>query len=207
MMNSRHRGAVRSARQAELFAASTPLPEGLDYRPDLLRAREETELAQELGALPFAPFDFHGYLANRRVVGFGYSYDYASRQVREAAPIPAFLSPLRDRVAAFAGRPADVFAQVLINEYRPGAGIGWHRDRAQFGEVVGVSLLAPATLRFRRKSGSGWERESLLLDPRSAYRLSGPARHDWQHSIPPLDRHRYSITFRTLASRRGPVAN
>lgn len=170
------------------------------YRADVLSAHEEEGLARELEQLPFKPFDFQGFLANRRVVSFGYRYDYGSRSVVEAAPFPAFLEPLRRRVAAIFGRPEDAFRQVLINEYRPGAGIGWHRDKAEFDEVVGVSLLAPAVLRFRRKAGETWERASLTVEPRSAYLLSGPARREWEHSIPALDRLRYSITLRTLVS-------
>jgi 2OG-Fe(II) oxygenase superfamily len=66
--------------------------------------------------------------------------------------------------------------------------------------VVGVSLLAPCTFRFRRKSGDRWDRQSVTIEPRSAYMLSGPSREVWEHSVPPFDQHRYSITFRTLAS-------
>jgi alkylated DNA repair dioxygenase AlkB len=176
------------------------LPEGLRYHPDILSVEEEEELARELGALPFKPFDFHGYLANRQVVSFGYRYDYGSRSVVEAAPFPLFLVPLRRTVAALFDRPAEDFRQVLINEYRPGAGIGWHRDKAQFDEVVGVSLLTPCALRFRRKMGETWTRASLTVEPRSAYLLSGPARTVWEHSIPALDRLRYSITLRTLVA-------
>jgi hypothetical protein len=89
---------------------------------------------------------------------------------------------------------------VLINEYLPGAGIGWHRDKPQFGEVVGVSLLAPCLLRFGRKLERRWERASVPIAPRSAYRLAGPSRSVWEHSIAPLDRLRYSITFRAVAA-------
>ena len=110
---------------------------------------------------------------------------------------------MRQKIAEAFDRPAEAFEQVLINEYRPGAGIGWHRDKAQFDEVVGVSLLAPCTFRFRRKRGDGWDRVSLTVEPRSAYLLSGPSRTVWEHSIPPLDHHRYSITFRTIGSSRG----
>ena len=115
---------------------------------------------------------------------------------------PAFLEPLRRKVAAIFDRPADAFRQVLINEYRPGAGIGWHRDKAQFDEVVGVSLLAPCNLRFRRKAGETWDRRvRLTVEPRSAYLLSGPARREWQHSIPALPRLRYlASTLRTLVA-------
>jgi alkylated DNA repair dioxygenase AlkB len=191
-----------SPAQPDLFGAPKDPPEGFRYERELLTADEEAALARELAGLAFEPFDFHGYLANRRVVGFGFRYDYARRSVAAAPPIPAFLAPLRQRIAAFAERPPEAFVQVLINEYRPGAGIGWHRDKPQFGEVVGVSLLAPCTLRFRRKDGESWERRSLSAEPRSAYLLTGAARSVWEHSIPPLDRLRYSITFRTLAQGR-----
>jgi len=196
----RRAGPSANPAQTDLFAAPNGLPEGFRYHADVLTAEEEDELARELGALPFKPFDFQGFLANRRVVSFGYRYDYGSRSVVEAAPFPPFLEPLRRKVAAIFGRPAETFRQVLINEYQPGAGIGWHRDKAQFDEVVGVSLLAPCVLRFRRKAGEGWERASLNIEPCSAYLLSGPVRTEWEHSIPALDRLRYSITLRTLVA-------
>jgi alkylated DNA repair dioxygenase AlkB len=186
----------------DLFGRSNSLPDGFRYQADLVSAGEEESLARELAALPFEPFDFHGYKANRQVVGFGFRYDYGSRQVIDAPPLPSFLDPLRGKIADTFGRKAEAFQQVLINEYRPGAGIGWHRDKPQFDEVVGVSLLAPCMFRFRRRNGDGWDRVSLLVEARSAYLLSGPSRTVWEHSIPPLDRHRYSITFRTLAAGR-----
>jgi alkylated DNA repair dioxygenase AlkB len=164
--------------------APTRLREGFRYRPDVLSVEEEEAFARELSALPSKPFDFQGFLANRQVVSFGYRYDYDRRAVVEAPSFPAFLEPLRRKVAAVFDRPGDTFRQVLINEYRPGAGIGWHRDKAQFDEVVGVSLLAPCTLRFRRKAGEAWDRASLTIEPRSSYLLSGPARTIWEHSIP-----------------------
>ena len=201
-MNASSRRPARPASpsaRTDLFAP-TGLPEGFRYHPDVLSVEEEEALACELGALPFKPFDFQGYLANRQVVSFGYRYDYDRRAVVEAAPFPSFLVSPRRKVAAIFDRPADAFRQVLINQYRPGAGIGWHRDKAQFDEVVGVSLLAPCVLRFRRRSGETWNRASLTVEPRSAYLLSGPARTVWEHSIPALDRLRYSITLRTLVA-------
>jgi alkylated DNA repair dioxygenase AlkB len=197
---SRRRARHSSSTQADLFAAPDGLPEGFRYHPDILSFEEEEALVRELAELPFKPFDFQGFLANRQVVSFGYRYDYNSRAVVEAAPFPSFLASLREKAAAIFGRQADAFQQVLINQYRPGAGIGWHRDKAQFDEVVGVSLLAPCSLRFRRKAGETWDRASLTVEPRSAYLLSGPARTKWEHSIPALDRLRYSITLRTLVA-------
>ena len=185
--------------QPDLLDGAGRMPEGFRYLADLISVAEEDSLARELEALPFKPFDFHGYEANRQVVGFGFRYDYSRREVVEAPPVPSFLEPLRLKIGEAFDRPAGTFEQVLINEYRPGAGIGWHRDKPQFAEVVGVSLLAPCNFRLRRRSGKAWDRFSLTVAPRSAYMLSGPSRTIWEHSVPPLDRHRYSITFRTLA--------
>lgn len=185
--------------QGDLFAAAPAAPEGFRYQPGLIGAEEEAALVAALATLPFEPFDFHGYKANREVVGYGWAYDPARRAIAEAAPIPAWLHGLRARAAAFAGRPAEAFVQVLINAYRPGAGVGWHRDRPHFGEVVGVSLGSASPFRFRRRDGEGWARRTVIVEPRSAYLMTGPARWDWEHSVPPVERPRWSITLRTLA--------
>jgi alkylated DNA repair dioxygenase AlkB len=185
-----------SLAQPDLFQPDLTLPEGLRYRPDLISPVEEARLVEAIADLPFKPFEFHGYLGKRRVVPFGWRYDYGRRAVAAAEPIPDFLLPLRERAADFAGLPDAEFRQVLVTEYAPGAGIGWHRDKAMFGEVIGVSLLSPCTLRFRRPAAGGWERRSLTPAPGSAYLLQGPARSEWQHSIPGVPEQRYSITFR-----------
>jgi alkylated DNA repair dioxygenase AlkB len=186
--------------QHDLFGAVDDVPEGFAYQPELISREQETELVRQLEGLPFQAFDFHGHLANRRVVGFGFRYDYDRREVVAAPAIPGFLMPLRDKVAEFSGRPADAFEQVLINEYRPGAGIGWHRDKPHFEDVAGVSLLAPCSFRLRRQNGSRWDRRTVIVEPRSVYLMAGPSRTQWEHSIPPVDQHRYSITLRTLRS-------
>jgi alkylated DNA repair dioxygenase AlkB len=94
---------------------------------------------------------------------------------------------------------ADEFQHVLVTEYGPGAGIGWHRDKSVFGETVGVSLLSPCVLRLRRALGKKkWERINVEAEARSAYLLNGAARTEWEHSIPAVAALRYSITFRNL---------
>ncbi|MER8770334.1 alpha-ketoglutarate-dependent dioxygenase AlkB [Mesorhizobium sp. M0983] len=191
-----------AARQGDLFAATDDRPEGFRYRPELITPDEEAALASQLASQPFQAFDFHGHLANRRIVGFGLRYDYDRRAVVEAPPIPGFLLPLREKVAAFARLPAETFVQVLINEYRPGAGIGWHRDKPHFEAVAGVSLLAACSFRLRRKNGTRWNRKTVTVEPRSAYLMTGAARSEWEHSIPPVAEHRYSITLRTLRPQR-----
>src|SRR5215213_4121932 len=164
------------------------LPEGFRYRPELISPAEESSLVARVRGLPFRDFEFHGHTGKRRVVSFGWHYDFSARHLRKADDIPDFLLSLRTAAAAFAGvKPAE-FQHVLVTEYGPGAGIGWHRDKAVFGEVVGVSLLSTCVLRFRRAAGARkWERVNISAEPRSAYLLSGPARSEWEHSIPPVE--------------------
>jgi alkylated DNA repair dioxygenase AlkB len=184
--------------QLDLMPSAPAGPAGLAYRPDFISGAEERELAERIAALALKPFEFHGFKGNRRTASFGWHYAFDGSGLRRGEPIPDWLLPLRDRAAGFAGDMPDGFEHVLLIEYAPGAGIGWHRDRPVFGDVVGVSLLAPARLRFRRKQSVGWERAALIAEPRSAYLLQGPARHEWEHSIPAMDRLRYSVTFRSL---------
>ena len=106
---------------------------------------------------------------------------------------------MRARAAPFACLKPDDFVQGLLIRYDPGVGIGWHRDRPVFEQVVGISLGAPATMRFRRRRAGGFDRASAELAPRSIYHLSGEARHQWEHSIAGMEVARWSITFRSLA--------
>jgi alkylated DNA repair dioxygenase AlkB len=176
-----------------------PFPEGLLYRPEFIRRGDEEALLARVRGLPFRDFEFHGHTGKRRVVSFGWRYDFSGRQFLKADHIPDFLLGLREAAAAFAGLEPAQFQHALVTEYGPGAGIGWHRDKAVFGRVVGVSLLSPCVLRFRRAAGpKKWERVNLPAAPRSAYLLSGPARAEWEHSILRVDAPRYSITFRNL---------
>jgi alkylated DNA repair dioxygenase AlkB len=193
--------------QQDLFAPAprraAGLPDGFEYRAALISPDEERALVRRFEALPFQPFEFHGYLGKRRIVSFGWRYDYAVRTLRDSPPIPSFLLDLRQQAAAFAAVPAASLQQILVTEYAPGAGIGWHRDKAMFRDVVAVSFLSPCTLRFRRKEGDGWRRAACTAAARSAYVLRGPARWDWYHSIPPVDRLRYSVTFRNFVAGEG----
>jgi alkylated DNA repair dioxygenase AlkB len=183
----------------DLFAAPpADLPAGFRYRPDALSAEAERTLLAEFEALDFRPFEFHGFLGKRRVVSFGWRYDFNGGGLKPTDRMPAFLLPVRALAASFAGIPEAEFEQALVTEYGPGAAIGWHRDRAVFGEVVGLSLLSDCTFRLRRRAGDRWERAALTVARRSAYLLAGASRTEWEHSIPAVDALRYSITFRRL---------
>ena len=186
------------ASQLDLFSSPPALPEGFRYTPEVITASDEQALLEDLRRLPFTEFDFHGYVGKRRTVSFGASYDFATERVRSAAEMPAFLRGLRAVAAAFAGLPAESLQQALVTEYGRGAGIGWHRDKGVFDRIVGISLVSTCRFRLRRRRAAGWERFAVDASPRSAYLLSGPARTEWEHSVPAVEQLRYSVTFRSL---------
>jgi len=185
--------------QLDLFAASAR-PHGLRYQADFVSPEEEEKLIERIRALALVPFQFGAYEGKRRVASFGWRYDYSSRRLETADAIPAWVAPLIARIEAFAGPQAAV-RQVLCTEYAAGVGIGWHRDKPHFAEILGLSLASACKFRLRRKHGGTWERFTLEAQPRSLYMMSGEARHAWEHSIPPVEALRYSITFRTMADR------
>jgi alkylated DNA repair dioxygenase AlkB len=175
------------------------LPEGLLYQPAFLSEAEETELIRIFRELPFQAFDFHGYTARRRVLEFGFEYDFTTRRATPTESFPEFLSSVRERAAQFAGVPAASLVEGMVTEYSPGAPIGWHRDAPQFGTIIGVSLASTSRMRFKPYKAEG-KPVALTLEPRSIYLMRGPARWKFQHSIPAVKELRYSITFRTLRS-------
>ena len=184
--------------QRDLFAADAPLLPGLLLVPDAVTSAEEARLAMRIDAAPLAPFEFGQWRGKRLTSHYGSAYDFARGRLDEAPPLPDWLLGLRERLAPIAGLEPEQLAAALLIRYDPGAGIGWHRDRPQYGEVLGLSLGAPCVMRLRRRTADGFERRKLALPPRSLYRLSGEVRWEWEHSIAPMELARRSITFRTL---------
>jgi hypothetical protein len=196
-----HWGVQPSARR--LFPDEAP--PGFHYRENFITASEEASLVDAIRHVEFATFEMHGVIARRRVAFFGASYERGPDSVR---PLPEFLIALRETVAAWAAVEPTAFAMALINEYRPGAPIGWHRDAPQYELVAGVSLLSACRMRFRPyvrpdtpRSTVGERRlatHAVILAPRSAYLMTGESRHAYEHQIPAGPALRYSITFRTM---------
>ena len=182
-------------------ATNLAAPEGFRYKVEVLTPSEQQQVVEQIETLPLKEFVFQGYTAKRRVISYGWDYDFATRRLQAADPIPTFLMELRDLAALFADLAPEDLPHALVTEYSPGAAIGWHRDIPAFGDVIGISLVSSCVFRLRRKTGATWERYSLKAEPRSAYLLRGPSRDEWQHSIPAVDALRYSITFRSI--RRG----
>jgi alkylated DNA repair dioxygenase AlkB len=178
------------------------LPHGLHYRDDFITEAEERALLDAIADVAFSEFEMRGVVARRRVAFFGESYDRMT-----AGPLPAFLLPMRAKVAEWASVETDAFAMALINEYRPGSPIGWHRDAPQYDIVAGISLLSPCRMKFRPyRSSASTKLQSrrrsatheLVLARRSAYLMTGESRTAYEHHIPPVAELRYSVTFRTL---------
>jgi DNA oxidative demethylase len=184
-----------------------PLIAGLRYGEEVIGKADEEALIDHLVATDLSPFRFHGWLGNRKTKSFGWRYDFEDASFSPAEPIPDWLTPLRQAAASFAAVQPGDFVHVLLARYDPGAGIGWHRDRDVFEQVVGISLATPAILRFRRRKPGGFDRTKLDVAPRSAYLLSGEARWEWEHSITPGDELRFSITFRTLSDKGRRIAS
>ena len=178
--------------------ALNPRPAGLRYAEKVIPQDMQADLIGRARTLDLAPFDFRGFKGNRRTVAFGSRYDFSRSRVDVAEPLPDWLLPLRGIAGWFADIPEDELVQALITEYAPGAGIGWHRDRPEYGKIVGLSFASDCVLRFRRPEAGGWRRAAQVLQPGSAYLLDGPVRQEWQHSIAPGDQLRYSVTFRSM---------
>jgi alkylated DNA repair dioxygenase AlkB len=184
--------------QGDLFGTAPTVPEGLSLVEEAISPAEEAELAARIDAAPLDSFKFAQWEGKRLTFSYGSAYDFERGRVAEAPPLPGWLVALRERLARLAEMEAEALVQTLLIRYDPGAGIGWHRDRPQYGEVLGLSLSAPAVLRLRRRTATGFDRRSVPLPARSLYRLSGEVRSEWEHSITPMDVTRRSITFRTL---------
>lgn len=179
----------------------TPALPGLSTHRDLVTPEEERSLIAAIDATGPTPFRFQGWEGKRLTTSFGWNYDFDTQRAARADPLPDWLLPIRGRMASFGGLDPEELIQALLIRYDPGAGIGWHRDRPIFEHVIGLSLGAPADMRFRRRRPEGgFDRRSVPLEPRAAYHMAGEARHGWEHSIVEMDRPRWSITFRTASA-------
>jgi len=193
------RRQIVSAVQSDLF--DKPRLEGLAQANGIITPSEELALIASIDGVELSSFRFQGWLGKRLTASYGWRYDFDTGSFGPADPIPEWLFPLREKAARFAHLTPDKLVQALVIRYDPGAGIGWHRDRPVFEHVIGVSLGAPATMRFRRRTPRGFDRASALLAPRSIYHLAGAARCDWEHSIAAMEVRRWSITYRSLSGR------
>ncbi|WP_342671312.1 alpha-ketoglutarate-dependent dioxygenase AlkB [Sphingomonas sanxanigenens] len=184
---------------------NTPVIAGLTSYAAFLDPSEERALIRAIDDARLTPFRFQQWTGKRLTRSYGPSYDFQTGRLDPADPVPDWLRPFADRAADICGLPRASIEQALLIRYDPGAGIGWHKDRPAYEHVIGLSLGAPATMRLRRRDGAGWQRRTLELVPRGLYRLSGEARHMWEHSIAGVGERRYAVTLRSLAGDMIPT--
>lgn len=195
------KGAERLEEDHTLFPVDPVFPEGFDYYPGFISEAEETGLCNEISKLELHTFIFQGYEARRRVASFGYDYSFDRRTLSKGKDVPAAFHPLIEKVADHLSIRKELFAELLVTEYPVGSVINWHRDAPPFDLIAGISLLSDCTFRLKPHDKKLQNRSSIISFPlrrRSLYIMQGPARTDWQHSIPAVKRVRYSITLRTL---------
>ncbi len=194
---------TRPLEQGKLFDSAVTLPNGLVYRPNFLTPAEEEVLMAYIENLPLEHPLYEGYEAKRRIMSFGWGFNYRSQRLIPGPPLPPFLHSLQRKIAKWLVLEPRRVAEALVTEYTQGCAIGWHVDNESFEKIVGISLgnrcrmrLRPVKKSYEKKSAA--DVVALELEPRSAYVMQGPVRWDWQHSIPNVEDLRYSITFRTL---------
>ena len=190
-----------------LFEVAAKVPDGFIYRQNFISEAEEQALIREIQSVQLASFQYYQFTGKRRLASFGWQYEFGKNEITRAPDMPAFLLPLRTRAGKLFDIDPNSFSQSSIIEYSTGSPIGWHRDIAHFGVVVGISLGAACRMRFRKyhrvraKNSKRDETLSIELQPRSIYLMSGASRELWQHSIPPVKALRYSIMMRTLRTQ------
>lgn len=193
----------RHGAQPTLLDTGTALPNGFIYRPDFITEDEEDVLVATIEHLPLQHPIYNGtYEAKRRILGFGWRYDFKHRKMIPGPPLPRFLHTAQRKIAKWLDIPVRRVAHALVTEYQPGTAIGWHIDTEEFEHIIGVSLAGWCTMRLRSSRAERRAREescALDLERRSAYIMQGRARWGFEHSIAPTRTLRYSITFRTIS--------
>jgi len=198
---------ARANGDLNLFEVAAKVPDGFIYRQNFISEAEEQALIREIQSVQLASFQYYQFTGKRRLASFGWQYEFGKNEITRAPDMPAFLLPLRTRAGKLFDIDPNSFSQSSIIEYSTGSPIGWHRDIAHFGVVVGISLGAACRMRFRKyhrvraKNSKRDETLSIELQPRSIYLMSGASRELWQHSIPPVKALRYSIMMRTLRTQ------
>ena len=198
---------ARANGDLNLFEVAAKVPDGFIYRQNFISEAEEQALIREIQSVQLASFQYYQFTGKRRLASFGWQYEFGKNEITRAPDMPAFLLPLRTRAGKLFDIDPNSFSQSSIIEYSIGSPIGWHRDIAHFGVVVGISLGAACRMRFRKyhriraKNSKRDEILSIELQPRSIYLMSGASRELWQHSIPPVKDLRYSIMMRTLRAQ------
>lgn len=187
-----------------LFQISPVLPEGFFYIPGFITEAEEKHLCELISTVELHTFHFQGYEAKRKVASYGYDWSFEKRVLSKGREIPQEFNFLIEKLSNHLSIKSEDFAELLITEYPVGSVINWHRDAPPFDLIAGISLLSDCTFRLRPHDKAKQSRASLIsfaVERRSLYIMQGAARTEWQHSVLPVKKVRYSITLRTLKAK------
>lgn len=157
---------------------------GLYYIPECITEEQECQ-ALEYVKQENDEWNKVGTTENaRRNLCMGYEYNYMSKDaVKKGLGIKGISRKLR-KIAEKKCREigdCEKFNQCIVNEYHQSQGIGWHIDASVFGDIICCFTVGGATDVYFRK---GDQRESIIVEPRSLYIMSGESREEWEHSIP-----------------------
>lgn len=153
---------------------------GLTYFREVVDSKTESEVYSFLGEQKWSPGPSGP--DGRRVQQYGYSYDYMTKTIKPAPPVPTELATL---IAGLQEKKVlnDKVNQIIVNEYTPGQGITPHTDNKKwFGEQI-ASLTLNSGCNMTMKRGSIIR--TIYLEPRSLLLLAGKSRWEYTHSIAP----------------------
>jgi alkylated DNA repair dioxygenase AlkB len=184
-----------------LFDIAPVLPSGFDYYPGFITEKEELQLINAIEKFDLQNMKFHEYEAKRKVISFGSGWSFTEQRLKPGDPIPGDFDFLVERIAGKLSIGKELIAQFLITEYPVGSVINWHRDAPPFAVIAGISLLSDCNFKLRPHDKEKQDRKATItlnVQRRSLYTMQGPAKSEWQHCTAPLNKTRYSLTFRTL---------
>ena len=127
---------------------------------------------------------------NRPVQHYGFAYEYTikepqTRKLMPTRPAPTFMECIGDALYD-TGLLRSHPNQFIVNKYRPGEGIGGHRDHHPIFDydVATLSLGSDIVMTFRPYPLNGsTETIDVLLTVGSILVFGGDARYNWSHEI------------------------
>ncbi|RYG52118.1 MAG: hypothetical protein EOO01_07190 [Chitinophagaceae bacterium] len=188
-----------------LFPVEANFPPGFSYANDFISEEEEVQLLHAIDKVDLHNMKFHGYEAKRKTASFGFDYSFENKALTKGKDIPRDFIWLLERVAKFINKSPEEIGELLITKYPEGSVINWHRDAPPFHIIIGISLLADCTFKFRPYDKVKRGRKLIRLfnvARRSIYVMQEEARREWEHCISPVKKLRYSITMRTLKTEQ-----
>lgn len=140
----------------------------MNLQKEFITKEEEKELIKNINDQEW------NLTLKRRTQHYGYEYSYTTTKLSKTDPIPDFLLEILKKIENLT---KEKFQQVIINEYKPGQGIGAHIDHTtNFGDtIVSLSLGSQCIMNFGE--------EEILLPRRGLLVLTGDYRYKIKHEI------------------------